>query len=109
MVLADQINDLPLTWGLLGMMGTVAVGTAYLTWFVRDQFTKQTRLIYRIISKHNREDDDRFEAISTDMWNIREHLARQNGQEIPPRKTFPRRRYLMDDQGNGVEEAEATG
>jgi hypothetical protein len=98
MIMTDTgMDSLPLTWGLVGIIGGVAGSTAFLTWFVRDQFSRQTHQFYRIISKHNKEDDDRFEAISTDLWNIRVHLAQSNGRTMPERKTFPRRGYLVSD------------
>lgn len=97
------LDDLPVTWGLVGIIGSVAGGTAFLTWFVRDQFSQQKSLFFRVISRHNREDDDRFESLSTDLWTIREHLAEHGGKSLPPRRTFPRRRYLVDDgEGDDV-------
>jgi hypothetical protein len=98
---AESPPDLPLTWSLLGVMGSVAAGTAILIWFVRDQFSKQQRMFFRIISRHNREDDDRFDGISNELWNIRLTMARNHGEPLPPRETFPRRRYLVDDAGGG--------
>lgn len=92
----DVPVDLPLTWGLLVVIAGVASSTAFLTWFVRSQFSNQQRMFYRIISRHNREDDDRFAALSDEMWNIRLHLAGQSGQPLPPRTSFPRRTYLVD-------------
>lgn len=74
-----------------------AVGiTAWLTWFLREQFSKTHRLFYRVISLHNREDDDRFEAMSNEIWKIHLRNARRDGDAPPDRSTFPRRRYLSD-------------
>lgn len=94
---AAQLTDTVITWQTAKDVGSVAGGTAFLTWFIFDQFRRLRSLIYRIISAHNREDDDRFESLSTDNWNLRLELARRLGGKIPERKTFPRRRYLQED------------
>lgn len=78
------------------VVSAVAI-TAWLTWFLRDQFSKTHRLFYRVISLHNREDDDRFAALSDEVWKIHLRNARRDGDDPPDRKTMPRRRYLADD------------
>lgn len=97
MVLGSTVDDLPLTWNLVVLVTSVVCGTAWLTWFIRDQLSKQVHLFYRIISKHNREDDDRFEDLNTHIWNIRNHLSAQGGTPLPEFRPLPRRRYLIDD------------
>lgn len=92
-------EDLPITWELITVLVSVIATTMFLTWFVRNQFAAQTRLFFRIISRHNREDDDRFQLLSDDIWNIHLHLAQQDGGEMPKRKSLPRRRYLVEDVG----------
>lgn len=96
MILA-QIDDLPITWGLVGVVCSVAAGTAVLTRHLSNQFSKQTRLFFRVISRHNREDDDRFQALSDEMWGVRELISNISGRPLPARRSFPRRRYLVDD------------
>ena len=97
-ILEDKgVDSLPLTWGLVTIICAAIGSTAFLTWFVRDQFSKQRGSFFRIISRHNREDDDRFAALSDEIWNLREQVAHASGERPPPRKTLPRRRYLVDD------------
>lgn len=79
---------------------SIVVGTfscaAWLTWFLREQFSKTHRMFYSVMSLHNREDDDRFEALSGDIQKIHLRNARIDGDEPPGRNPFPRRRYLND-------------
>jgi len=96
MILSDP-NDLPLTWGLIAVMASVATGTAFLTWFVSKQFSSARHLVYRIVSKHNREDDDRFAAIQNDIFRILLRNARKDGDQPPEFTPFPRRAYLISD------------
>jgi hypothetical protein len=96
MVIADP-NDLPVTWGLIGVVGSVASGTAFLAWFFSDQLRKNRGLFYRVVSRHNREDDDRFAALQSDLFNIRLRNARVDREEAPEFKPFTRRTYLIDD------------
>lgn len=85
------------TFQLVAIVMSVASGTAWLTWFLREQFSKTHRMFYRVLSLHNREDDDRFEALSADIWRIHVRDARRDGSDPPDRKTFPRRRYLSEE------------
>lgn len=96
MVTLDQSTELSLN--VVYMIGAVASGTAFLTWFISDQFRRSRSLIYRLISKHNREDDDRFQALSDDIWTIRLRNASRDGEMPPPRRTLPRRRYLVEEE-----------
>lgn len=90
-------DAIPLTWHLVSIVASVASGTAFLTWFVRDQFARQTRQFFKIISRHNREDDDRFEALNTNIRRIREHLLSGGVAAVGEMRTLPRRNYLSDD------------
>lgn len=97
-ILEDKgVDSLPLTWGLVTILCAAVGSTAFLTWFVRDQFSKQRGGFFKIISRHNREDDDRFVNLSDELWNLRAQVARLSGDIPPSRKTLPRRRYLVDD------------
>jgi hypothetical protein len=96
MILADP-NDLPLTWSLVAVVASVASSTAFLTWFVLNQFSKSRHLVYSIVSRHNREDDDRFAAIQGDIFKILLRNARIDREPIPECQPFPRRTYLISD------------
>src|SRR5215467_9634064 len=85
----------------LGTIFISAIGSsitigATVAWFISTQFNKSRRSFYSALSLHNREDDDRFQALSDDIWTIRMHMAQNDGEQLPPRKTFPRRRYLRE-------------
>ena len=80
----------------LSMMGGLALTTAYLTWFISDQFSKNRRLFYRVISRHNREDDDRFEVLNDSIWKIHLRNAERDGDKPPHRHPIVRRRYLLE-------------
>lgn len=82
---------------LVGYVASAVGVTAWLTWFISEQFRKNRHLFFRVISLHNREDDDRFEALSNDIWQIHLRNAQRDGNGLPERKTFPRRRYLQEE------------
>jgi hypothetical protein len=92
------------TWQVVaivaGFLGSIACSTAFLTWFIAAQLSNNRRVFYRTISKHNREDDDRFAALQDNQYELREYLAQRDGTAMPQRKTFPRRRYLIDDSSD---------
>lgn len=96
MLLVIQPTEPPLTLETLGIMGSVMVGTAVTVLFLMNEFRKNRTLFYRIISLHNKEDDDRFQALSDEIWEIHLRNARKDGDKEPKRKTFPRRRYLAE-------------
>ena len=83
----------------LTMIGGLIAASAYLTWFIADQFGRNRRLFYRIISRHNKEDDDRFEILDNSIWEIHVRNAMRDGDHPPKRQTIPRRRYLVEDAG----------
>lgn len=105
MILAMATEAIPVTTDMLYLIGTVAAGTATVVIFMMRGFSENRRLFYRIISLHNKEDDDRFQALSDDIWDIRLRNAAKDGEAPPPRKTMPRRRYLAEavDDGAGMQ------
>lgn len=90
--MADQVS-----WSILEIVAGVAGTTASVTWFVSRQFAEVRKMFYRVISLHNREDDDRFEAIRDDIHQIHIRNAVKDGEVPPSKKSFPRRRYLVED------------
>ncbi len=88
--------DAPITDSTLYIIAAVMTGTAMTVLFLMNEFKKNRRLFYRIISLHNKEDDDRFQALSDEIWAIHLRNARRDGDEPPERRTFPRRRYLAE-------------
>ena len=88
--------DIPITENVVYIVSSAVAATAWLTWFIRDQFSKYRRDFYRVMSRHNREDDDRFAAVQDNQYELREYIARRDGTELPQRRTFPRRRYLIE-------------
>lgn len=85
------------------MIAAVAVGTAsIMAYLQRLQSTNKKlvyetrRLIYRIISLHNKEDDERFAELNDGLWKLRVRNAMKDGEEFPEPKTFTRRRYLAE-------------
>ena len=99
--------DAPITQGTVTMVVGMVTTTVFLTWFIAAQFSKNRRDFYRVMSKHNREDDDRFLAIQEVQWELREYIARRDGSKFPHRKPFPRRRYLIDDTEGETEQTPA--
>lgn len=89
-------SDIPITENVVYIVVSAVGATAWLTWFIRDQFSKNRRDFYRVMSRHNKEDDDRFAALQDNQYELREYIARRDGTELPQRKTFPRRRYLIE-------------
>lgn len=98
--------DPPVTNSTLYIIAAVMTGTALTVLFLTNEFKKNRQLFYRIISLHNKEDDDRFQALSDDIWKIHLRNAMRDGDAPPDRKTLPRRHYLAetiegDDGGAG--------
>ena len=87
-------------WHTLSIIGSIVTATAMLTWFMFKQFSDTRRELYRVISQHNREDDDNFAMIDDAIWNIHLRNARIDGDTPPARKKIPRRRYLVADGGD---------
>jgi hypothetical protein len=89
-------QEVTLTANTVYMVGSVASGTAFLTIWITNQFSKLRRELYRVISRHNREDDDRFAELHDDIWQIHLRNANIDGSKPPIKKPFPRRRYLIE-------------
>lgn len=85
-------------WYTLSIIGSIAVATASLTWFMFQQFSNTRREFYRVISRHNREDDENFASLEEAISYINIRNARIDNTEPPARKKIPRRRYLIDDK-----------
>jgi len=84
---------------VISIGGAVISSTAFLTWFISDQLARNRRLFYRVISRHNREDDDRFALMQESLYQIHLRNAMRDGDEPPRRKEIPRRRYLINEAG----------
>lgn len=84
-------------YALLSFVGTVAASSAMLAWFISKQFSDNRRIFYKVMSQHNKEDDDRFEMLKDDIWAIRIRNAQIDGTVPPEYNSFPRRRYLVED------------
>ena len=90
---------------IIAMFVIVVGATTTTMLYLERKFSEHRKLVYqlernfyRIISQHNREDDDRFLAIQEIQWELREYVARRDGTKLPHRKPFPRRRYVQDDE-----------
>ena len=97
-------QEIVVTWHLLVAAGSVLVSiisaTVFLTWFIASQFSGNRRAFYRIISRHNREDDDRFAMLDNAIWKIHLRNARRDGDMPPQRNPMARRRYMIEDGGD---------
>lgn len=68
---------------LIEVIGMIIGTTAGVSWFIADQFRRHRLLLYRVMSRHNKEDDDRFAV----LW------TRITGEKWTP---FPRRDYFEE-------------
>jgi hypothetical protein len=97
-------EEIVISWHLIAAAGSVLFSVicaaSWLTWFISNQFAGNRRVFYRIISQHNREDDDRFAELSDAIWGIHLRNARRDGDSAPQRKSITRRRYLVQDGGD---------
>jgi hypothetical protein len=104
-ILAQPAPDLPLTWQLVGVVISVASATAVIMIYLNRVVSDLKRTFYRVVSTHNREDDDRFELQNQNVWDIHLHLAAPEKTPLRPPRTLPRRRYLVEEpkagDGNG--------
>jgi hypothetical protein len=89
-----------LTTDTLYLVGAIASATAVIVVFLEKRFSDLRRLVYRIISAHNKEDDDRFAALRKDIHEIAVRNALRDGDPEPHLKEFRRRRYLDDENGH---------
>jgi hypothetical protein len=92
----------PVTWQFLSLLGggifTVIGTTAFLTVWITQQFSVNRAVFYRLLSLHNKEDDDRFAELKEDIWSLHIRNARKDGEAPPVQRHFPRRRYLQEDR-----------
>jgi len=97
-------EEIVISWHLIAAAGSVLFSVicaaSWLTWFIGNQFSGNRRVFYRVISQHNREDDDRFAALDDAIWGIHIRNARRDGDGAPLRKSMARRRYLVEDGGD---------
>lgn len=114
--------DPVVTQGLLYIIGAVAVfvggSTITVTSFILNGFTKTRNTLFaetgklrtyfeRVISTHNKEDDDRFEKLNTEVWRLHLRNARKDGTTSPDFEPLPRRRYVHDsDESDGSDAVE---
>ena len=101
--------DPVVTQSMLYVIGAVAAfvaaSTATVTLFIVNGNARTRLLLYRVISRHNKEDDDRFEQLHTEIWRLHVRNAGKDGTRAPHFKPLPRRRYLIED-GNEEDVAE---
>jgi hypothetical protein len=64
-----------------------------------NQITTLSREFRRFGSRHNREDDDRFDFLKIQQWQLSCKIAKIEGQPLPVLETFPRRQYLDEEDG----------
>lgn len=109
MILAGTATaaDVTITLNTLYLIGTVMAGTAATVLFIMRESRQNRKLFYRVISLHNKEDDDRFQELSDEIWKIHLRNASRDGDRPPQRKTLPRRRYLAETIGEDGTELEA--
>ena len=88
------------TWELVSIIGSIASATAILSWFMFQQFSNTRKELYRVISQHNREDDENFALLEEAIYAIHLRNARIDNDDPPMRKKIPRRRYLVTDGGD---------
>jgi hypothetical protein len=100
MLMRQPAFDMDIFWHLLSILGIAVASTATIVLFLMREFSQNRKLFFRVISLHNKEDDDRFEELSNDIWRIHIRNAQRDGDNPPQRKRMPRRRYLTADGGN---------
>lgn len=92
----DQI----ITGYTVTVVGSAVCATAAILLWLTREFSKTRNLFYRVISRHNREDDERFSHLDDQQWSIIVRNAIKDGERVPERRTMRRRRYLVDDSGD---------
>lgn len=95
----------------LYMIGAVVSGTAVTVVFVMREFSRNRGLLYdtqskiqklffKIISQHNKEDDERFDAINRELHRLHIRNAKKDGAPMPEFRSMPQRRYLTEHGGD---------
>lgn len=93
------------------MIGAVMAGTSATVIFVMREFSntrkmmyqgqvKLQKLFFRVISQHNKEDDDRFEAIYREQYRLHVRNAKKDGTPMPEFRPLPKRSYLIEHGGD---------
>lgn len=121
----DVGGTTPVTETTLAMFAGAVVGAATLTaivlLFFINALGKNRKLAYevrdalllklagmerdfrRFASRHNREDDDRFDILVLRQWQTACEAATLAGKPAPTLETFPRRRYLDEETDPGAQ------
>lgn len=114
----------PLTIDLVKFILGIVTAVVTVCAFIFDQFRRTRekaakelsefkRVIFRVVSRHNKEDDENFGAINDNLHSHAQLMARHLGLETPQFKTLRKRRYLVDDGGSiqdaGLNEGIAAG
>ena len=112
--IANDASSAPITENFLTLLAGAVVGSATITALVLLFFINALSNIRKMIyerdksfrlftSRHNREDDDRFDVLVLREWQTATRVARLEGVSPPPLETFPRRHYIdEDDQPSDV-------
>lgn len=98
----------PITESVLLMLAGAVVGAATITAVVllffinamsniRKMIYERDKTLRLFASRHNREDDDRFDILVLREWQTACRVAHLEGVSAPPLETFPRRAYLDDE------------
>ena len=98
------ISDAPISMQTLYVLAIVVGATVTIMLYLEKKFGDNRKLVYRlerhfshVMSLHNREDDDLFEQIHTEIWRLHLRNAQKDGAATPKFKPLPRRRYVQDD------------
>jgi hypothetical protein len=119
---ASSAADIPVTQGLLAWLAGAIVAastlTAVVTIFILRQLSNNRALTYSVkdeimkaiaavakdfryvMSRHNREDDDRFEIIYRELWQLHLRNAARDKTMPPAFQPLPRRRYMEEDDAS---------
>jgi len=97
----------PITFQVVSAVAAGATIAIIVVLWIPREFSKTRALMFREISRHNREDDDRFAHLDGEVWKLHVRNAIKDGVPLPERTPLVRRRYLMDDgdepEGGGAE------
>ena len=119
--MADAGPGAPITQGLLAMFGGAVIGSAAITatvlLFFINALSRNRKVAYEIrdafrlfASRHNREDDDRFDVLVLRQWQTAVEVAALQNKPAPPLETFPRRKYLDEEDDPGrISDIKRTG
>lgn len=108
---AASDDHTPVTIGLVEFIAGLMAAVIAICVFLFDQFRrakegaarelKQFKAeMYRVVSRHKKEDDENFGKINDNIHEIHIRNARIDRTDAPPFKTLHRRRYLVDDGGD---------